>query len=649
MPKRATSHITEDQSRRLFATRIPPEWVIRSVVRDYGIDEEVEVFDKNGIATGLSFFAQLKGTDGPRVDAALKFSLKTHTIQYYRSLQLPVMVVRFHRPTGSFFWKWFHEFRLPSAIGTKSVSLKMPPSAEWGEQTAGEVVASLRMFRQLKGLSPPHPIVFMLGIQGAEIHGVASSVIRSALFDAVSGLGHFVEFTDKTSIGAKPEVTISNDSIMVSLAGLGGITLRIGKGYPEPFARSFLAHDVLCAIAYVFARAGYSAEAAEIAATHLPLSTLFNVSEICAWVLRAMSRAQKVPEALHLAKTLINANKGQMLVQGLFSVARQNSGSLVSQELEYLREVMQLFVDKAAELGDAGTEAVAHYNLGNQLRSQGQKYRKAAVREYRLASKCDPKYRERPYFWMELAGLLFLSSHYRCSTNAYRRAFQLGSDVKTEVLLADALMFSGEYREAFNLFRDYIQRDPNAVAEWRLKKLMLSTVIDALGIVHQKRQPKLANELADISALSEGEIRDRLEAAIQADALCSYAWYNRGAYFSQSGQRQEAFLSYLFSAICRPGDIEAWCLALLNGLLLPQHKILSIRIAQMAYSCNGHAFLQSLEEFAKTKLPEVPHTQLMNLVGEAVKHVDRVGRRAVFRLLGAGSTYEEWSLSDGSA
>lgn len=52
MPTRPRSHTLEDESRRAFAALLPSEWVVRSLPSDYGIDEQVEVFDKEGQATG---------------------------------------------------------------------------------------------------------------------------------------------------------------------------------------------------------------------------------------------------------------------------------------------------------------------------------------------------------------------------------------------------------------------------------------------------------------------------------------------------------------------------------------------------------------------------------------------------------------------
>lgn len=66
MPKqRGETHLKEDDSERLVKSLMPPEWVVRKLHPDYGIDITIEVFERqaNGIPTmGEFLFVQLKGT-----------------------------------------------------------------------------------------------------------------------------------------------------------------------------------------------------------------------------------------------------------------------------------------------------------------------------------------------------------------------------------------------------------------------------------------------------------------------------------------------------------------------------------------------------------------------------------------------------------
>jgi len=56
MPKRPTQHITESQSRKIFESLLPDEWIFHPLSPDYGLDYMVEIF-RNGQTTGeISLF-----------------------------------------------------------------------------------------------------------------------------------------------------------------------------------------------------------------------------------------------------------------------------------------------------------------------------------------------------------------------------------------------------------------------------------------------------------------------------------------------------------------------------------------------------------------------------------------------------------------
>jgi len=633
----------EDESRRRFASLVPESWVIRPAHPDYGIDDSVEVFDKVGDPTGLMFFIQVKATGTTNLHRGLKIVLKKHTVEYFRTLELPVMVVRYHRPTGKFFWQWFHELKkLPASPNSKTMTITIPSTAEWKLDSPETIEASLKMFRQLKSI-PTGPIEFVLSIEGASVNGMAAGVVRSLIMDEISDDLRTIVITSKAPKGAHPFIRISAAKLEVNLAGLRSVTfVRNSNAASEKSDnRNTFPHDVLSMVACVFSAAGFYGHAADIAAKHLERSTLFNYPDVCSRVLQAMAATGRADEALRLAKQLIDSGKGSQLTQALLAIARLRHESLTSPGVEYLTEVMQMFLEKSEFLGATQTVATAHYNLGNHLRGQGGEHMRAAFKQYRAAARLDPNYRQRSYFWQEIGGILFGLSRYRWSATSYRRAHDLGANGQCLALLADALMMSGEYKKALEYFRSFIQAQTDLNEEWDLKKVMLSHIVDDLRIEKQKRNPKLANQLADMRGLSESEVLTRLDSALEADALCALAWYNRAGSPANRNATQDIFVTYLFSAVCAPYDIEAWSLALLNSLNSPDNIAMMICAARMAYRRNGHTFLDHLEKFTKERAPQVPVTELMNLIGEAVRDVERGQKLKVIRLLGNDANFKE--------
>ena len=67
MPKRPKQHRLEDKSRIKFQDVLPEMWVYRDKDKDYGIDAEIELFDKDEKAQGIVFYAQLKATESKKL------------------------------------------------------------------------------------------------------------------------------------------------------------------------------------------------------------------------------------------------------------------------------------------------------------------------------------------------------------------------------------------------------------------------------------------------------------------------------------------------------------------------------------------------------------------------------------------------------
>ena len=629
MPTRPRSHTLETESRRAFVALLPSEWVNRPVESDYGTDEQVEVFDKNGHASGLMFLAQLKATDTRDLKSALKISLKVDTRSYYRSLELPVMLVRFHSPTKKFYWRWLHEFHERAKPGQKTITLHIPRSAEWNERTPEELAASLQMFRQLKSPSCPHPIVFSLVLADSEVSGTPTSLLRTAIHGAAEALDGVLQLSDEVPLGAHPKITISNDMLSVDLAGLRSFTLHLEEPYPKVLVTTKQPHDVLTAIAFVLAKAGHFNEASEIASSHLDQGTLARNPDVFFTLVGAMARSRRVPDALRLARKLLRSAARPQLAQWLLIVVRDRTGSLEDSELEYLRQVMQMFIERATELGDTELVGTAHYNLGNYLRGRGGLQFRPAFTQYRLAAKS-----------------VHSLGHFGWAEAAYEKAFKIGGERICLALRADSKMSSGRFRAALKLFEEYMKEPKSDYDdEWHLKNFMLSHLVDDLGIAQQERNPDSAKNLAGMSAVGETEEGlERLREAIRVDALSAFAWFNLGAALGRAGLLQDSFEAYLFAGVCFPYDVEAWTRALMHGFKVlstnPRNAPLTICIARMAYRRNGQKFLEDVQKHFDKQDPGFPSTKLMELVAGAVKDIDRANRPFEVRMVGEGADYK---------
>jgi tetratricopeptide (TPR) repeat protein len=259
------------------------------------------------------------------------------------------------------------------------------------------------------------------------------------------------------------------------------------------------------------------------------------------------------------------------------------SGSLSGDERDYLRRFMQRCIERTEGIGDRPGAATAHYNLGNYLR--GSRHFRLAFHHYRKAAEYDPGYLDRKYFWRELAGILFESRRYRMAVQFYERAINLGEEGECRALYADALMFVGKYRKSQEAFDAYLSSASDADPEWCLKAWALRGLRSMLGCDEQKRQMVAAIKLvpSDINLVPD-EAKQKLKEALRHDALCGLAWFNLGVLEYQTGNRDDAFISFLMAALIQRNDVEAWCNSIALGIFSKENESLVLHVIHIRLS-----------------------------------------------------------------
>ena len=96
--------MVEDISLQCFEGTIPPVWVCRGILKDYGHDKEVEIFTDHGASTGLSFRVQSRGTDDEQKKQ--KISITTEQLDYFDSFDVPTLIVRYCDKTKTQYYVW---------------------------------------------------------------------------------------------------------------------------------------------------------------------------------------------------------------------------------------------------------------------------------------------------------------------------------------------------------------------------------------------------------------------------------------------------------------------------------------------------------------------------------------------------------------
>jgi hypothetical protein len=141
LPQRPHAHVLGQQAERFVMNGFPPEWVVREVFYDYGLDLNVEL-TKRGVVTGQTFSVQVKAFEhDPARPEFVPVRLRTSTINYMKTRPEPVMVVAYVADRGDAYWTWIDDAPLSRAGESETLLIRRRSllTTNWAE-FEGELV-----------------------------------------------------------------------------------------------------------------------------------------------------------------------------------------------------------------------------------------------------------------------------------------------------------------------------------------------------------------------------------------------------------------------------------------------------------------------------------------------------------------------------
>lgn len=219
MAKRVRSHILEDESRVAFMNILPPEWVYRDKDKDYGIDCEVEVFEKDGTSTGIVFWVQLKATDSinEKTNKTVTFD-KSKILQFY-NYEIPILIVRYISSEKVFYFKWAREIII-SDESKNRISVKFTNKNRWDENTSNVIRKYLNLFSVIKNRKLKFPIPIYISNESLKLTNTNPRVLTSNLKLSLDTYNRFV--TNCKSIEeALLTIELNQSYIFINLNTLG--------------------------------------------------------------------------------------------------------------------------------------------------------------------------------------------------------------------------------------------------------------------------------------------------------------------------------------------------------------------------------------------------------------------------------------------
>lgn len=139
LPQRPMAHAVGDKAVRLFVQACPQEWVIASLVPDYGLDVRVELA-REGKVTGEEFGAQIKGRRQvqPGPGGVVTANVRNSTVNYWLGKLNPTMIVLVDTSQSRLWFSWLDQAyadypRRLESEGDTELTLKSQVGADFPE------------------------------------------------------------------------------------------------------------------------------------------------------------------------------------------------------------------------------------------------------------------------------------------------------------------------------------------------------------------------------------------------------------------------------------------------------------------------------------------------------------------------------------
>ena len=643
MPKRPKQHQLEDLSRAKFQLCLPQQWVLRDKDKDYGIDCEVELFDKDENSQGLLFYVQLKATGSKKDSEILNIDFKIETLEYFKQLEIPVLLARYSEHLDKVFIKWINEVDLTFAKeNAKTFRIKISGNDEWKETSSKKIENDLTNARILKSGSFNFPLSYSINFNDDSIQGLSNNQFKIQLRNVLNEYSDFLSYK-KNDENYLINIFIEKNILLVQTSILKGVFFHnLDKRPKENFIED-LSLDILISLSMCMVMVGQIDYCGKIIFDNNLEKRLIEKEELLLIILPILISSSYLENTLNLIDDALDNKENEIMLFPAIAKLLLESDSKNKKKIALIESFFQSQLDKAKKLKLDSIIATSHYNLGNFYRSKQKNYN--SIHHYVSSKKYDPNYLKRSYYFKEIAGVCFESSKFLFSSKFYKKAIELGASNDTKSLLADALMFAGELEKASEVFNEYISETKEPSDEFLLKSILLNQIIIKQNIKSQKREPKKADSFADIRELDSKEKQlENLEKALNADILSSLAWYNFGYLNLEDKNFVKAMYCFAMTAIINLADIEAWTNAFLSFINSGKDGDLLIGslILKTAYWHNRDEFLMHL--YAILEDNDKSNVDIISLIDNILVEENKTKiKSSVVRILN-GEDYEEIEL-----
>jgi tetratricopeptide (TPR) repeat protein len=638
MPKRVNQHEIEDISRAKFQLALPRKWVFRDKPKDYGIDGEVELFNNNKTPQGLVFWVQLKATESKKISTILNVDFSIETLRYYKTLDIPVLLVRYSDWDNTIYVKWIQNIDLFFAKeNAKTFRIKLTDTDKWIDSTNNQIEKYLTKIRRLKQGAFGFPIPLSLLINENKINDISKGILLTQIKKNLQEYSDFITLTNQED--SFIVVSLTNEELKINISELSGCSFHSIVLRKEDDFSNGITKDILLGVAVGLIQLRQIEYSGKIIFENNLQSRILGKPELLEFCLVPLFNSSFFENTLNLVEQVLDNEdfiELNVITQISLLNASNSKNEKVSNTIEnFLNERLK----KAIRNKERQQIGISHYNIGNHFSGRNEFNR--AIHHYNLVRKFAPIYLEQHYYFAEIASMLFRSGKYKMASKLYSKSIELKKDNHTLALYADSLMFAGNYKKAKTYFEEYLNNSEAPIDEFVLKNICLESILKEHNIEIQVRNSERANKLADVNLLPKEENpMFKLKEALKVDMLSDLAWFNLGIIYSENSDFNQATFSFTMAALVQNGDIAAWKNATLCAFNSDETFPIIPIIMRTAYFFNKEEYLEELYLHLENQIQSEPINQIIEAIEQILQTKEVKRNLPTVRLLNEKGKFE---------
>lgn len=592
--KRVNQHIIEDESRKAFANLVPNEWVLNDFQKDYGKDIHVEIFS-NYMSTGRMFIVQLKASNQIIKNNKISIKIKVDALQYYQSIEIPVLLCFYSTRTKSFWGVWANalmssievvERQNMTTITLSESNLIDKPFFYALEKT----LDSNTPFKFNVSFNALNTVerAFSLRIQKwlekyyKNYYEIKNQIYPTSLNISINENSNSIAF----------EVTYNNSKFDIkSIEGKNEISFIHKLVVVEDDISEYEA-EMLFLITSFFSEFS-PASSLSLLRSLLPIyKGQYNNSSTLQEIAKFALRKNCIYELQQLI---------EVTIEHLLFNEFQHLNSVLFNQKRLFEKYRTNLIHAIKAFEDSKFIGVFYYNLANHYRHYSEYH--LSVSNFIKAKRATPAYLKKYYWWHEIAGVFYLSGHYKWAETCYRNSIQMDSDKihlpLTYALLGDCQFMQLKFSEAALSYNDYIETvyksDMNYSGQYAFMHTLCCEFITS-GFHDRKYDRDLSYFLLETS-INEGS-DNKLKEAICAYPLNHNAWYLSGVNKAIIGSYSDAISDFLNAALIKIDNIKYWgsCIFAILNCEIEFRKIIPA-IISVCLEIFGKKFLNDLIQF----------------------------------------------------